>query len=135
MTRAIRLPAALAVLLLPLAAAAAAAQAGTALPPLDQPGQPDRADSSSSFFERVEVNVVNVEVWVADRDGNRVTGLTPEDFQVTEDGKPVEVTNFYTVEWADSLLATPKVDAVGRRGRGDSPPPNAGSPRTNSSTW
>src|SRR5689334_8108116 len=54
-------------------------------------------DSGQTFFESIDVNVVNVEVYVTDRDGKRVQGLTRDDFQVLEDGKPVEITNFYAV--------------------------------------
>ncbi len=56
--------------------------------------------SSSLFIDRVDVNIINVEVFVTDKDGNRVNGLTAEDFEVLEDGKPVEVTNFYTISRA-----------------------------------
>lgn len=52
----------------------------------------------TSFVGSVQVSVVNVDVYVTDREGNPVTGLTAEDFEVLEDGKPVEVTNFYAVE-------------------------------------
>lgn len=55
-------------------------------------------DTDTSFVGRVQVSVVNVDVYVTDRDGNPVTGLTAEDFEVLEDGKPVEITNFYAVE-------------------------------------
>lgn len=54
-------------------------------------------ESEPSFFESIDVNVVNVEVYVTDREGKRVQGLTRDDFQVLEDGKPVEITNFYAV--------------------------------------
>lgn len=50
-----------------------------------------------TFFESIDVNVVNVEVYVTDRDGNRVQGLTQDDFQLLEDGKEVDITNFYAV--------------------------------------
>src|SRR5688572_25929801 len=50
-----------------------------------------------TFFESIDVNVVNVEVYVTDKQGRRVQGLTRDDFQVLEDGKPVEITNFYAV--------------------------------------
>lgn len=55
------------------------------------------------FVERVEVNVVNVEVYVTDKDGNRVTGLTKDDFEIFEDRKPMAITNFYAVEGGDVL--------------------------------
>jgi VWFA-related protein len=49
------------------------------------------------FGEAVEVNVVNVEVHVTDKNGNRVTDLRKGDFELLEDGKPVEISNFETV--------------------------------------
>lgn len=48
----------------------------------------------SPFGERVDVSIVNVEAWVTDKDGNPVDGLQRGDFEVREDGKPVEVVNF-----------------------------------------
>jgi VWFA-related protein len=50
--------------------------------------------SPPGFADVVDVNVVNVEVYVTDRGGNRVTDLKREDFAVAEDGKAVELTNF-----------------------------------------
>jgi VWFA-related protein len=54
-------------------------------------------EASSVFVERVEVNIVNVEVWVTARNGDQVVGLGPNDFEIFEDGQPVEITNFYAV--------------------------------------
>lgn len=71
------------------------------------------------FFEVVDVNLVNVLVWVTDKQGEPVTGLEKEDFQVFEDGKPVEVTNFFAVE-----RGRPTADSVGV----DAPPPVPGRP-------
>jgi VWFA-related protein len=53
--------------------------------------------SLTSFGASVEVNVVNVDVYVTDRDGKRVTDLKRQDFTVSEDGKPVEITNFAAI--------------------------------------
>ncbi len=50
------------------------------------------------FDETVEVNVVNVDVWVRDKQGNPITGLTMDDFVIFEDKRPVTITNFYAVE-------------------------------------
>jgi VWFA-related protein len=69
-----------------LLGAAAAAQ--------DEPGGRTPA---SLFVDRVDVNVVNVEVFVTDRGGRRVAGLTADDFEIFEDGRPVEISNFYAV--------------------------------------
>jgi VWFA-related protein len=40
---------------------------------------------------------VNVEVYVTDKDGKRVRGLKREDFELSEDGKPVTISNFLAV--------------------------------------
>jgi len=58
----------------------------------------DSAAEDATFFETVDVQVVNVEVFVTDKKGTPIGGLTLEDFEVLEDGKPVSVTNFYAVE-------------------------------------
>ena len=54
--------------------------------------------ADEGFSEIVQVNVVNVEVFVTDKQGNPVTGLTRDDFQIFEDGEPYEITNFFAVE-------------------------------------
>ncbi len=47
-----------------------------------------------TFGETVDVELVNVEVWVTDGKGNAVTGLTADDFEVREDGRPVTISYF-----------------------------------------
>jgi VWFA-related protein len=44
--------------------------------------------------ERIEVSLVNVDVVVTDKKGHRITGLTKDDFEITEDRKPQSITNF-----------------------------------------
>lgn len=44
--------------------------------------------------ESIEVSIVNVDVFVSDRNGNRVRGLTQNDFEIYEDGKLQPITNF-----------------------------------------
>ena len=66
-----------------------------------------------SFGEVVDVQLVNVEVWVSDNRGRPVTGLGPDDFDVREDGKPVEVDFFSEV--TDAVFARP-VDEGGEPG-------------------
>ncbi len=46
----------------------------------------------------VDVNVVNVDVTVTDRSGKPLMNLTRADFQIFEDGKPMNVSNFSVVE-------------------------------------
>jgi len=50
------------------------------------------------FFETVDVNLVNFEVYVTDKQGNPVEGLTRDDFEILEDKRPVTITNFFTVK-------------------------------------
>jgi len=54
--------------------------------------------AQTPVIEKIDVNVVNVDVTVTDRAGNPVRGLTRDDFQILEDGKLQKVTNFYAVE-------------------------------------
>ncbi len=61
-------------------------------------GQAGDIDPSALFIGRVDVSVVNVEVFVSDPDGNPVTGLSQEDFLLLKDGEPVEISNFYAAE-------------------------------------
>lgn len=46
------------------------------------------------FSDSVEVNLVNIDVYVRDKKGRPVTGLTAADFVVREDGEDREITNF-----------------------------------------
>ncbi|MEE8367244.1 MAG: VWA domain-containing protein [Thermoanaerobaculia bacterium] len=65
---------------------------------------PAQPDDSEPFFESVDVTLVNVEVFVTDRHGNRVRGLTIDDFEVFEEGKPVRITNFFAVDRGRPVL-------------------------------
>lgn len=58
----------------------------------------DEPEELEIYGESVDVNVVNVEVYVTDKDGKRVRGLTQDDFVLQVDKKPVAITNFYAVE-------------------------------------
>ncbi len=57
----------------------------------------DAASDDFYFDETVEVNLVNVDVWVTDKHGNPITGLTKDDFEISEEKRPVTITNFYAV--------------------------------------
>jgi len=59
-------------------------------------GQQPRQTPEVTF--QVEVNYVDVDVVVTDEQGNFVTGLAREDFEVFEDGKPQKVETFSLVE-------------------------------------
>ena len=49
---------------------------------------------AEGYTETVEVELVNVEARVVDKEGRPVQGLTAEDFQIVHDGQPVEISNF-----------------------------------------
>jgi VWFA-related protein len=52
------------------------------------------AQETPRLGETVEVSIVNVDVVVTDSKGNRVPGLTKDDFEILENGKPQPVSNF-----------------------------------------
>lgn len=55
--------------------------------------------------ESIEVSIVNVDVIVTDAKGHRVRGLTRDDFQLFENGKPQAISNF--AEYSDAAPAPP----------------------------
>ncbi len=65
--------------------------------------------SERQFFDQVDVDLVNVDVVVTDRQGRPVTGLTREDFEIFIDDRQVELTNFFEVGGlrAPDATATP----------------------------
>jgi VWFA-related protein len=63
-----------------------------------QPPAPPAPEDFEIFVDTVDVRVVNVDVFVTDKKGEPVTGLTRDDFELLEDRKPVPITNFYVVE-------------------------------------
>jgi VWFA-related protein len=84
---------------------------------------PEAADQL--FIDSIDVNVVNVEVFVTDRQGKAVHGLTLDDFELFEDRRPIKITNFYAMEAgapsvppsrisAESLAAPPLTGTPGR---------------------
>lgn len=83
--RSLTFPLALIFLLTPLAAAAAASPSPAA---------------TSSFGESINVEVVNVEVFVSDSQGRPVRGLGRDDFKLFVDGKERKIVNFYEAKAA-----------------------------------
>lgn len=61
-----------------------------------QPEDEDRRERGI-FVDTLDVSVVNIEVRVS-RDGEPVTGLGPDDFELLDDGVPMPITQFYRVE-------------------------------------
>jgi VWFA-related protein len=87
----------------------------------------DKAEAPGGelFIERVDINVINVEAFVTDKDGNAVNDLTADDFEVYEDGKLVELSNFFQndrVKPLDQQLERDRqMVAEGRQGRRSAP--------------
>ncbi len=101
-----------------------APKAATASNPANA-GTAAAAAGGDNFLETVDVTVVNVDVYVTDKQGHRVTGLTKDDFEVREDGKPVKVTNFYAVEGGRPTTGLPAVEETLP---GQPPPERKGGP-------
>jgi VWFA-related protein len=91
-----------------------------------QPPAPKRITASATpveapppLVEKIDVSVVNVDVTVTDRRGQPVTGLTRDDFEILEEGKPQPISNFYAVDPAQT-----KTDARAERAVEVTPPPS-----------
>ena len=78
-----------------------------AQPPQSPPGE----EPPSTFGEVIDVRVVNVEVVVTDRDGNRVRDLKPSDFRLKVDGKAVPVDFFTEVVGGQAAPSAPVAEA------------------------
>ncbi|MFY9823307.1 MAG: VWA domain-containing protein [Thermoanaerobaculia bacterium] len=65
-------------------------------PPPAKPAPSPKASADTSFVDIVNVSVVNVDVYVTDKKGS-VAGLTKDDFELYENDRPVQITNFYSV--------------------------------------
>ena len=93
-------PPALAVCLLAAVCSSAAvpSTARAQAPNGDASAARDGSVAQETFFDSLAVHVVNVDVYVTDKKGDPVTGLSRDDFELFEDGRPVELSNFYAVE-------------------------------------
>lgn len=83
-------------------------------PPADQIG-------GLRFVDTTEVTLINVDVTVTDRRGNPVTDLTPEDFEVYQNGERQSITNF-AIFTRQGRRGVPSVPTVARE-PGDSGEP------------
>ena len=68
-----------------------------------QPRQPAAEPPADIFGEQIDVRVVNVEVVVTDKQGNRVSGLGPGDFRLRVDGKEVPIEYFSEVRGGQAI--------------------------------
>jgi VWFA-related protein len=86
---------ALSLLLLGLAGGRGARLAAVAPPAVSVDGAIAAGGAGeATFYESIDVDVVDVEVVASDRTGRPVAGLTRDDFELFEDGKRVALSNF-----------------------------------------
>src|ERR1044072_2430037 len=70
----------------------------TPAPQQTPPGQEEQ--DADDEVVRITTNLVQVDAVVTNRDGKQVTNLSAEDFEILENGKPRQVTNFSYVRIA-----------------------------------
>jgi len=90
--------------------AAATLILATAALAADTPKQKPAAEVPK-LVENIDVRVINIDVVVTDKRGNRIRGLKKDDFVILENGIPKNVTNFYEVE-AEPKSAAPAAAAA-----------------------
>ncbi len=67
----------------------------------------ERPPTDRVFTDTVRVDVVNVEVFVVDKDGRPVFGLERDDFELFVKGRPMEISNFYAPPAPDARPSEP----------------------------
>ena len=82
---------------LALAAVCAALIATSEAAAQSDPSSSPETEASEEFFEVIDVEIVNIDVWVTDRKGDPISDLGSDDFVVLRNGAPVEISNFYAV--------------------------------------
>ena len=75
-----------------------AQQAGQAQPPATPPATPTQGEQQKQPTFKTSINFVRVDVIVSDDKGTPILDLKPEEFSVTEDGKPQKVETFSVVK-------------------------------------
>ena len=68
---------------------------------------PAASQTDKETVVRISVTLVQVDAVVTDRHGQQVTGLKPEDFEITEDGKRQQITNFSYIPMQPPTSASP----------------------------
>src|SRR5581483_9600334 len=86
------------------------AQQQTSTPAQDPAAQqtPPATGPDGQPLFRSGINFVRVDVIVSDKNGNPVTNLKPEDFEVVEQGRPQKIETFKLVSLDGGLVAATK---------------------------
>lgn len=82
---------------------------------------PAQNDPQKDEVVRVTTNLVQVDVVVTDSDGKQVTDLRPEEFEVFEDGKRRQLTNFSYISTERTADAAPVVPSPAPTGATNAP--------------
>ena len=85
-----------------------------------------RPPGDYQFSDIIDVQLVNVEVWVTDRQGQPVRGLPADVFEVLEDGQPVEITHFAEIQGNRPVLT--ELEQVLAEPQDEAPPPPPSAP-------
>ncbi len=90
--------------------------------PAPAPPSPQQAEDERDDVVRITTNLVQIDAVVTDRTGKQVTSLTPEDFEIYENGKQQEIKNFTYVAngqpaaaLADAATIIPQTDKKAAR--------------------
>jgi VWFA-related protein len=57
-------------------------------------GEDPGDDAATTFYDQLHIPLVNIEVLATDSEGVPIRNLTADDFEILEDGQPVEITHF-----------------------------------------
>jgi len=108
-----------------LAAAGLFGQQPPAPPAPKPPAQPQQQEEKAfpPVSESVDVSITNVDVVVTDSKGNRVPGLTAQDFVIRQDGVIQNITNFYAVTGGKIILDDGKEVALDKPESAPAVPP------------
>ncbi|MGB6995667.1 MAG: VWA domain-containing protein [Thermoanaerobaculia bacterium] len=103
---------------------------GGSIMPTVQAWADQEEQDRSVFSEVVQVHVVNVDVYATDKKGNPVEDLTAADFEISEDGQPMEITHFsrLTGEEAAAGAVEPRAGPTTPPGKLGLEEPGVGSP-------
>lgn len=69
-------------------------------------------EAGAGFADRIDVELINVDVWVTDQGGNPAAGLGVEDFELIHDGKPVTITHFTEIRGGSEYRGAAARDAA-----------------------
>ncbi|HEY0003933.1 MAG TPA: VWA domain-containing protein [Pyrinomonadaceae bacterium] len=92
--------------------------------PATAPPEQQRQDQSDDDeVVRITTNLVQVDAVVTDKKGQPVTDLRPEDFEITEDGRPQKITNFSYAQLDPAVARSPAAAAPSAAANGAPLPP------------